>query len=385
MLIYPFVQCLAALTILWVWRLCRSQGVVWGRLVALVLLAGVVATAGFASHRMQWYVRRVNETGGLGYASSQISELARWIDENPSYHYVFPTWALYAPVFTLTQGRCSCTPYENVGGLRSGKPFTQVANEAKKAFSRRDSVFVFTRADPWCSLTKRNLFRFARSMHLEPQLIKQFHCPNTTQILYEAYTFQSPNEMRLEDISWRNISLDSVRQKTGGAMDPGQSVINVSNTENRAVLRGVTDTTENIHHLALYAPFESSDQYIRFQVGSSTWKHCTVLRIQLLAAGKVVTEWTRGLLWFPMIESKSQVVLGPNLYPQFFQYRSILPDAEAVGLRILITSERQGVPLNLEITDLQVGSVRRAAAVGRSLDSTPPDAEKKPNKRAKLG
>ena len=162
-------------------------------------------------------------------------------------------------------------------------------------------------------------------------------------------------------------------------MDPDQSVSEFGDNESRALLRGVTDTTNNVHHMALYTPFESSAKHIRFQVESSSLEHCSVLRIQLIAAGKVVTEWTRNLLLFPLLESKSQVVVGPNLYPQFFQYRSLSPDAKAVGLRILITSEQEDAPLNLEITDLQAGSVPRATVVRRRLEGTPPDAERKSN------
>ena len=239
MLVFPFTHCLAAITVFWVWRLCRSQGVVWGRLVTLVLTAAVAVTVASTAQHMRWYIERVNATGGLGYSSSEIYELARWVDENPNYHYVIATWSLNNQVYSLTEGRCSCRVFyfklltKKHPRVVSENLSPSVLNETKELLSRRQSMWLFSRADPRYSTVKQKLFEIAGTLQLEPRLRNQFYSPNTNQVLYEAYSFQFPNEMRIEDISWRNIPLGSVEQKTW-AMDPDRSVLDVSETENRS-------------------------------------------------------------------------------------------------------------------------------------------------------
>ena len=186
LLVFPFIHCLAAITLVraWKWAGVR-QGVVRG-VVALVLLGSVIATAGSTLQNMLWHNRHVSRTGGTGVFASEISELAAWIAQHPESHYFFVTWGLYRPVYTLTAGKCPCT--ERWGALVPAKP--RADGYWEKQLSRQDAVFVFGNSfHP--STNQEKLFQIARDLGMQARLIKQFHHTSTGQLLYEAYSFAS--------------------------------------------------------------------------------------------------------------------------------------------------------------------------------------------------
>ena len=141
MLMFPFIHCVAAITLVSVWNLAYSRHEVFARAVAVVLLGLVVATAASTMQNMRWHNAYVARTGGTGAFASEISQLATWIARHPESHYVFATWGLYRPVYTLTAGKCPCTELWSV--LLHSKPPPRADGYWEKQLSQQNSVFVF--------------------------------------------------------------------------------------------------------------------------------------------------------------------------------------------------------------------------------------------------
>ena len=189
MVMFPFIHCQAAVTLVWVWKLVSTRHAGLGAAVRLLLVGCVAITAASTFQNMRWHNAHVSRTGGTGVFASEIARLADWISEHPDYHYVFASWGLARPVYTLTAGQCPCREFWRP--LAETEVSVKTQNQVRWFASQQDSIFVFGKSfHP--PANQERLFQITRDFGLKPKLIKRFHETSTGKTLYELYSFTSP-------------------------------------------------------------------------------------------------------------------------------------------------------------------------------------------------
>ena len=78
MVMFPFIHCQAAITLVWVWKLVSTRHAGVGRAVSLLLVGCVAITAASTFLNMRWHNAHVSRTGGTGVFASEIARLADW-------------------------------------------------------------------------------------------------------------------------------------------------------------------------------------------------------------------------------------------------------------------------------------------------------------------
>jgi len=313
MLTYPFVHCLVAITFTWAGGLGLQKSRVVGCAAVGLLLAALVATGASTALNLGWFTREVLRTGGRGYWSSAIYELAAWVESRPGTHFVFPSWGLRGPVFTLTGGQCSCREY--YFQLLSPELTPPVKEETLRLLKRRNSIWVFSKILPDHVAIQSRLFNLAREAGRQPRLVAQFQHPQDGARLYEAYSFESPGAL-----SWSPAPLEGLRPFQVNMRD-------LSLRESPAggpagvVLQGTTDDTANAHLFGVELPLTGPVRYFRFRAASPGWDRYSALTIQLLGErGEVLTSWERPFQWYPMTSQEARAEIGPHQYPDYFLY-----------------------------------------------------------------
>ena len=349
MLTYPFVQCAVAVTLAWICTLVAKTSRALRLLLAILLAVPVFATCASTVANLRWLTQEAVKTGGRGHWSSEIYRLTEWVNSQPDTHFVFMSWGMYRDVFGFSGGKCSCREY--LFQLLVPELPPSVQEEVRTILKRGNSIFVFSRIIPGDDLTSRHVFALAAELHLHPRLVKAFHHPYDGSVLYEAYSFEVPEETR-----WRPVALEDlkpVQYKMQEFSMTGPSPI---------VLRGRADGSEVVCPMGFELPLTSAGDRFRFRASSESWSRFTDFNVQLLAQNReVLRKWERSFYWNPMIGRELSVEVGPDLYPDFFSYDQGREGA-AASLTVFVHVKGGSGPADLAISGLETGSVSRSTS-----------------------
>lgn len=275
-----------------------------------LLAVSIAITGASTAHNLWWYSNEVARTGGAGHWSAAIYDVAEWIESQPPRSYFSATWGFSRPLHFLTGGRVPI--HDRYYALRNPEINADDLVDLRIQLPRRDTLWLTSRIYPEYAEVQSRLFEQARTLNLEPKLIREFREPNGRPV-YWVYSFHPPDER-----PWR-----AAAGEAAGALDARASL-----------------------------PQGTSD--IRFRLPARRWNRARTLTVELQDRdGKRIAAWWRSAEYYQFPWPEQRFAFGLSLQPDYFVPLPGRREGSPASVVVRAESKHER-PVDLRIVDLEV-------------------------------
>jgi hypothetical protein len=284
------------------------------RVLAAVLILGTgVSTA----VNLEWYSRKIGETGGSSHWSDAIYKLADWMRERPGEIYVATAWGFYRPLHFLTGGRV--TIQDRYFEILPDPIAPENVEDLRRSLGRRNALWLTSEFELMYRANWTKLQALASDMGLTPRLVRTF-------------------ETRLGQPAYRVMSFhpdpDTPLRPAAGAVEDPNSVL---------------------------APLPAGTLDVGFQLTLARPDRAAAMTVELLdSRGERLRAFWRAADWNRFPWPAQPLMFGPGLFPEYFTPLAGARDGAASAIRITVEGRR--------------GAAVGVQARGFTVRTTPADA-----------